>query len=160
MYLCICVYIYCTCIHIVFIFFIMVYLRIWIWFSVLHSRTLLFIHSVYNSLHLLIPNSQFISPPASILLDSHRSVTDGSLEIFQRLCTNSVNWFSLLILLGFMRSNLGTSERNFCLPSPLSHSFLFLLPRHFSLQSAFSGCKTRPPQGVLIDRCPHEALER
>ena len=28
----------------------------------LHSRTLLFVHSIYNSLHLLIPNSQFIPP--------------------------------------------------------------------------------------------------
>ena len=29
----------------------------------LYSRTLLFIHSVYNSLYLLIPNSQSIPPP-------------------------------------------------------------------------------------------------
>ena len=35
----------------------------WIWFSVLHSRTLLCIHSIYSSLHLLTPTSYFI--PAS-----------------------------------------------------------------------------------------------
>ena len=36
----------------------------WILFPVLYSKTLLFIHSIYNSLHLLTPNSQFIpSPP-------------------------------------------------------------------------------------------------
>ena len=29
----------------------------WIWFPVLYSRTLLFIHPIYNSLHLLIPIS-------------------------------------------------------------------------------------------------------
>ena len=39
----------------------------WIEFPVLYSRTLLFIHPRYNSLHLLIPNSQSILP----LLLSH-----------------------------------------------------------------------------------------
>ena len=34
-------------------------------FPVLHSRTLLFIHYLYNSLHLLIPNSQ--SSPSQTL---------------------------------------------------------------------------------------------
>ena len=34
----------------------------WMWFPVLYSRTLLFIHPIYNSLHLLIPNSQSILP--------------------------------------------------------------------------------------------------
>ena len=36
----------------------MVYYRILIWFPVLYNRTLLFIHSICNSLRLLIPNSQ------------------------------------------------------------------------------------------------------
>ena len=36
----------------------------WIWFSVLRSRTLLFIRSIYKSLHLLTPTSQSVSPPA------------------------------------------------------------------------------------------------
>ena len=35
----------------------------WIWFPVLYSRTSLFIHSLYNSLHLLTPNSHSIPPP-------------------------------------------------------------------------------------------------
>ena len=33
-------------------------------FAVLYNRTLLFIHSIYTSLHLLIPNSQSIPSPA------------------------------------------------------------------------------------------------
>ena len=32
------------------------------WVPVLHTRTLLYIHSIYNSLHLLIPNSQSTLP--------------------------------------------------------------------------------------------------
>ena len=36
----------------------------WIYFSVLNSRTLLFIHVRYNSLHLLIPNSQYFPHPS------------------------------------------------------------------------------------------------
>ena len=43
----------------------------WIEFPVLYSRTLLFIHPRYNSLHLLIPNSQSILP----LLLSHLVTT-------------------------------------------------------------------------------------
>ena len=39
-------------------FFIKVYHRILNWFPGLWSRTLLLIQSVYNSLYLLIPNSQ------------------------------------------------------------------------------------------------------
>ena len=35
----------------------------WIWFSVLYSRTLLFIHFIYNSLHLLTSISHSIPPP-------------------------------------------------------------------------------------------------
>ena len=34
----------------------------WIHFPMLSSRTLLFIYSLYNNLHLLIPNSQSLSP--------------------------------------------------------------------------------------------------
>ena len=35
----------------------------WIQFPVLYSRTLLFTHPIYNSLHLLITNSQSFPPP-------------------------------------------------------------------------------------------------
>ena len=38
-----------------------------------YSRTLLFIHSIYNSLHLLIPNSQSFPPPAPTR-SNHKSV--------------------------------------------------------------------------------------
>ena len=46
----------------------------WIRFPVLYSRTLLFIHSRYNSLHLLIQNSQSISPPCPLHPGNHKSV--------------------------------------------------------------------------------------
>ena len=51
-YICVCVYTY---IH----FFLPLWLikGYWIYFPVLYSRILLWIHSVYNSLHLLLPNS-------------------------------------------------------------------------------------------------------
>ena len=45
-----------------------------IWFPVLYSRTLLFIHSIYTTLHLLIPNSQSIPTPPLLPLGNHKSV--------------------------------------------------------------------------------------
>ena len=39
----------------------------WIWFPVLCGRTLLFIQSIYKSLHLLAPNSYSICPPTTPL---------------------------------------------------------------------------------------------
>ena len=50
----------------------------WIQFSVLYSRTLLFIHSIYNSLPLLIPNSHSFPPlPTSPLATTSLfSITD------------------------------------------------------------------------------------
>ena len=46
----------------------------WIQFTELYSRTLLFIHSKCNSLHLLTLNSQSIPPPSPLLLGKHTSV--------------------------------------------------------------------------------------
>ena len=43
-----------------FAFSLWFFIGYWIYFPVLSRRTLLFIHSTYNSLHLLAPNSQFI----------------------------------------------------------------------------------------------------
>ena len=40
----------------------------------LYSRTLFFIDSIYNSSHLLIPNSQSIPPPDPLPLGNHKSV--------------------------------------------------------------------------------------
>ena len=45
----------------------------WIQFPALYSRILLFIHSIYNSLHLLIPNSQLTPPPLPFPLRNHNS---------------------------------------------------------------------------------------
>ena len=58
-----------------FIFFsIIVITGYWIEFPVLYSRTLSFILSIYNSLHLLIPNSQSVPPPPFFPLGNHKSV--------------------------------------------------------------------------------------
>ena len=43
------------------------------WFPVLHSRTLLCIHPIYASLHLLIPDSQSCPPPLPLCLGHHQS---------------------------------------------------------------------------------------
>ena len=41
---------------------------------VLYSRTLLYINLIYNTLHLLIPNSQSILPPLPLPIGNHRFV--------------------------------------------------------------------------------------
>jgi len=55
----------------------------WIQFPVLYSRTLLFIQSRYNSLHLLTPNFQSIPPPAPLPSGNHKPIlyVCGSLSI-------------------------------------------------------------------------------
>ena len=59
----------------IFIFFsIMGYHRILNTFPVLYNRTFLFIHSIYNSLHLLTPNSRSIPPPLPLPIGNHRAV--------------------------------------------------------------------------------------
>ena len=40
----------------------------------LYSKTLLFIHPMYNNLHLLIPNSQSFSPLPPYPLSNHKSI--------------------------------------------------------------------------------------
>ena len=45
----------------------------WIEFPVLHSRTSLLIHSKWNSLHLLTPNTPFIPTPPLLPLGIHNS---------------------------------------------------------------------------------------
>ena len=46
---------------------------------------LLFIHSVYNSFHLLIPNAQYFPPPAPLTLDNRTT----------SLFSMSMSWFLL-----------------------------------------------------------------
>ena len=60
-YICVCVYTYICTFFFIFLSF-MVYQGYWIQCPVLCSRTLFFIHSVCNSLHLLTPDSQSIPP--------------------------------------------------------------------------------------------------
>ena len=50
----------------------MVYLQI-LNIVVLYSKTLLFIHPICNSLHLLTPNSQCIPPPPPLPLGNQKS---------------------------------------------------------------------------------------
>ena len=58
----------------------------WIWFLELYSRTLWFIHSLYTSLHLLIPSSQsnFLPTPPTPL-GNHQS-SFSVLEAFLDAC--------------------------------------------------------------------------
>ena len=64
-----------------FVFFsIIVHLGYWMYFHVLYSRTL-FIHPVYNSLHLLIPNSQSI-PPSPLPVLATTSLFSMSVTLF------------------------------------------------------------------------------
>ena len=53
MYICVCVYT---------LFPLWLITGYWMWFPVLHSRTLLFIYPIYNSLHWPTPNSHSTSP--------------------------------------------------------------------------------------------------
>jgi len=70
-YIYIYIYIYTHTLSFIFLS-LMVYHRIFSIVSCAISKT--FIHSVYNSLHLLIPNSHSIPPPSPIALGNHRSV--------------------------------------------------------------------------------------
>ena len=60
--------------HILLFFSIMVYPRGQGIVPVLYIRTLLFVHSTCNSLHLLIPNSQSIHFPPLLPLGNHKSL--------------------------------------------------------------------------------------
>ena len=50
----------------------------------LYGRTLLFIHPIYNSLHLLIPNSQSIPPPWQPQVDTEASYCKRYMCIWSR----------------------------------------------------------------------------
>ena len=66
-------------------FSIMIYYRMLNIVLVLYSKTLLFICFIYNSLHLLIPNSQSISPlPFSSLATTSLISMSLSLFLFHR----------------------------------------------------------------------------
>ena len=79
------IYVYYICIHththihthtfFLVLFSIMFISGHWVQFPVLYSRTLLFIHSIYNNLHLLSPNFQSIPLLSTLLLDNHKSVS-------------------------------------------------------------------------------------
>ena len=70
----------------------------WIWFSLLYSRTLLFIHSLYTHLHLLTPNSQSFPPvlPSSLATGSLFSM---SVTLFLSWISSFVSYFRFYILL-------------------------------------------------------------
>ena len=81
-------------IHIYLMFFsIKVYLRRWNIVRGLYSRSLLFIHSIHNNLHLLITNSQFIPPPWQLQVCS-LCLQVCSCFIYTFICVISVLKFS------------------------------------------------------------------
>ena len=84
----------CVCMYILFIFFMYIHVSIlFIFFPIMvclstlniipcvYSRTLLFIHSMCNSLYLLIPNSQFI-PPLPFPLGNNTGLFSRSQSLF------------------------------------------------------------------------------
>ena len=79
----------------------------WIYFPVLHSRTLLFIHSIYKSLHLLIPASQSF-PPLLLPLFSTTSLFSVSLSLLCRyvyLCSIldfTYMWYHIVFVFFFL----------------------------------------------------------
>ena len=108
----------------------------WMQFSGLCSRTLLFIHSVYVSMHLLIWNSQSIFPLPSPL-GHHKSV----------LCVQQ----SLISIQGFARFSLGL--QGWAQPSQSAHCILlgmWLVQRWWCTQAG--------PIRVLSASLVHDAL--
>ena len=67
-------------------FIIMVYLYLieYTVYTVLYNRTLLFIHSVYNSLHELTPSSQSIPPSPHLLATRNLFSMSATLFLFHR----------------------------------------------------------------------------
>ena len=57
----------------------------------LYSWTLFFIHSMYNSLHLLIPNSQAIPSLPALPLCNHKSVLYGG-QVFLSETAGETRW--------------------------------------------------------------------
>ena len=83
----------------------------WMWFPMLHNRTLLFIHSMYNSLYLLTPNSQSSPPPPpSPLAATSVSFMSVSLLLFSRwvhLChvlDSTYKWYHMVLSSSFWLS--------------------------------------------------------
>ena len=62
----------------------------------LYSRILLFIHSIYNSLHLLIPDSQSIPLPTHLFLGNHKCILYGCASVCFVMCS-FVSYFRLHI---------------------------------------------------------------
>ena len=89
----ICVYV-CMHIHVLFSFLFQYGLsQYWMSLPLLYSRTLLFIHSLCNSWHLLTPSSQSIPPPLPLLLSSTGlfSTSVGQLFLIWLISVNKIN---------------------------------------------------------------------
>ena len=88
--------------------------RYWVKISMLYSRTLdkqglsilcIFIHSICNSLCLLIPNSQSISPPLPSTLDNHKSVSLLLFSTWTHLChilDFTSRWYHMVFVFFFL----------------------------------------------------------
>ena len=91
-YICICIYIY-TFFLIFFSF--MVYHKILNIFPCAIQQDLVVIHSTYNSMYLLISNSQSIPPPSHLPLDNHKSVLQVCVSVSQ--ISSFVSYFRFYI---------------------------------------------------------------
>ena len=72
--------------------------RYWIKFPVLDSRILLFICSLYNSLHIIIPNSQSIPPPSPLGNYKSDLYVCESVSVFQRSSFGSYFRFHIQVI--------------------------------------------------------------
>ena len=78
----------------------------WTQLPVLYNRTLLFIHSIYNSLYLLVPNSQSNPPLPPLPLGNHKSV-------FYAFETASVSYISSFV--PYFRFHIWVISYSICL---------------------------------------------
>ena len=115
----------------------MVDLYVYIYDICTHSRTLLFIHSLYNTSHLLTPNSQHIPPPSFTPWQPQVNCPKYTLD-HEVHCWKS-----------FSDSPLPSDKQN---PHRLSRSFRTgPLPLSLSLISCLSSPKDRLPK--VSERC-------
>ena len=99
----------------------------WIQFPVLYSRTLLFIHPIYTSLHLLIPDSHSVPPPALSPLATTSLLAMSVLTPFVLILFSSITGvMTILTLQQFWRPGKFTaSTLCWMWRSPLSFIMVF-----------------------------------
>ena len=109
----------------------------------LNSRTLLFVHHIYNSLHLLTPNPQSISFPTSIPFDNHKSLLYAH-DPFLASLWGSLKWFKPG---QFAESHLLIEQ----LSGKDKHHFVFTFHKSSSISST-ERANTKCPENCSVRR--------